>query len=271
MQYINTPFNFTGSKYRLLEQILPEFDYTKKYFCDIFAGGGSVYTNIVDKYEKILINDIIEDLIGIHKGLIESDIIVEKTKSLCVSKENQDAYLKLRRNYNNNKSPEGLYALMLCCTNNMMRFNKSFEFNQSFGKRTFSDSTQKKIDEFTNHIRPYKDKIIFISKHFNEIKINKPSMVYLDPPYMETEAGYNSYFNIDDNVKLYNYCKELDKNGSSFMLSGVLGEHKNGKRSKLIDDLISDGYNYKVLNFDYEKVARNKNSKNSKEVIIKNY
>ena len=31
---------------------------------------------------------------------------------------------------------------------------------------------------------------------------------------------------------------------------------------KLIDDLISDGYKYKILDHDYEKVARNKNSKN---------
>lgn len=26
---IETPFNYTGSKFKLLEQILPEFDYTK--------------------------------------------------------------------------------------------------------------------------------------------------------------------------------------------------------------------------------------------------
>ena len=41
---IETPFNYTGSKFKLLEQILPEFDYTKPYFVDLFMGGGSVYT-----------------------------------------------------------------------------------------------------------------------------------------------------------------------------------------------------------------------------------
>jgi len=55
------------------------------------------------------------------------------------------------------------------------------------------------------------------------------------------------------------------------MMSGVLGEHKKGKRSKLIDDLIADGYEYKILDFDYEVVARKKNYKKSQEVIIKNY
>ena len=50
---IETPFNYTGSKFKLLEQILPEFDYNKPYFIDLFMGGGSVYTNVVDKYEKL--------------------------------------------------------------------------------------------------------------------------------------------------------------------------------------------------------------------------
>ena len=44
MKYINTPFNYTGSKIKLLDQILPEMDYTKKYFVDLFTGGGvSIY------------------------------------------------------------------------------------------------------------------------------------------------------------------------------------------------------------------------------------
>jgi site-specific DNA-adenine methylase len=44
---IETPMNYTGSKFKLLEQLLPEFDYTKPYFIDLFTGGGSVYTNMI--------------------------------------------------------------------------------------------------------------------------------------------------------------------------------------------------------------------------------
>src|ERR1039457_7576854 len=129
---IETPFNYTGSKFKLLDQILPEFDYSKPYFVDLFAGGGSVYTNVIDKYQRLIVNDIIKDLIGIHKGLIESDEIVEKTKLLCLSKDDQQGFLKLRESFNSDKSPEKLWALMLCCTSNMMRFNKSHLFNQTF-------------------------------------------------------------------------------------------------------------------------------------------
>jgi hypothetical protein len=55
------------------------------------------------------------------------------------------------------------------------------------------------------------------------------------------------------------------------MLSGVKGKHKNGKESWLINQLISDGFHFEELECDYEKVARIKNNKDSKEVIIRNY
>ena len=32
--YIETPFNYTGSKHRILDQILPLFDYSKRNFVD---------------------------------------------------------------------------------------------------------------------------------------------------------------------------------------------------------------------------------------------
>ena len=125
MEYINTPLNYTGSKFKLLEQILPKLDYTKNYFVDLFAGGGSIYTNVVEKYDKILVNDIISDLIGIHKNLTNNNIeFIETVKLLAPNKENQEEYLELRKSYNLEKTPEKLYALMLSCTNNMMRFNK---------------------------------------------------------------------------------------------------------------------------------------------------
>lgn len=36
--YIDSVMNYTGSKYKLLDQILPNFDYSKRYFIDMFAG-----------------------------------------------------------------------------------------------------------------------------------------------------------------------------------------------------------------------------------------
>ena len=279
--YINTPFSYTGSKYKLLEQILPEMDYTKDYFIDLFCGGGSIYTNVVDKYIKVLANDIISDLIGIHKGLLESDDIIKKTKMLCPNKENQDDYIKLREDYNKNKTPEGLWALMLCCNSNLMRFNKSGDFNQTWGNRSWNNSTEKKVIEFTEHIRKYKDKIVFSNKNFNDIKILKPSFIYADPPYgycedtngnisknQISEAGYNVVYQQEMDIQLHDYLLNLSKDGSTFMISGLL-EHNN-KKSWLLNQLIRDGFRYKELNFDYDKISKN-GKKTSVEIIVMNY
>lgn len=282
MNYIETPFNYTGSKFKLLEQLLPEFDYTKPYFIDVFAGGGSIYTNIVDKYDKIIVNDVIEDLVGIHKELILGDEIIQLTKGLCPGKKNTEGYAELRNSYNEQKSPEKLWALMLSCTNNMMRFSLKFNFNQTYGDRGWSDNTQRKVDAFTNHIRPYKNNIKFTSKSFDMIDISSEKiMFYCDPPYGRiknddgtigkkqiSEAGYNCYWKQEDDVKLYEYLKMIDKIGSSFMVSGVLSH--DGKTCWMLDKLIQDGYRYKVLEYDYNKVSR-KGDKETTEIIIMNY
>jgi len=279
---IETCFNYTGSKFKLLEQLLPEFDYTKPYFVDLFTGGGSVYTNVLDKYEKIIANDIIKDLIGIHQSLLNSDDIISETKSICPSKGNPDIFAILREDYNLNPTPAKLWALMLSSTNNMVRFNQKFKYNQSYGDRGWNPNTDKKVEIFTNHIRKYKDKILFKSVPFNEIKISSDKiMFYADPPYGRiknedgtigkkqiSEAGYNAFWKEDDDIKLYNYLKSIDDSGSSFMVSGVLNH--DSKTCWMLDKLIEDGYRYKELQFDYNKVSR-KGNKVTKEVIIMNY
>lgn len=281
-KYVEGVMNYTGAKFKLLEQILPEFDYTKPYFIDLFSGGGSVYANILDKYDKIIVNDIIKDLVGIHEGLMNSDDIIELTKNVCPSKEDSLAFGKLREDYNDNPEPYKLWALMLSSTNNMMRFNKKFKYNQTWGKRSYNPNTEKKVIAYKEHIRQYKDKVRYISKSFNEIKIYKNTLYYIDPPYgyvkrsdgeigkkQISEAGYNSFYYQKDDIDLYNYCHEINKAGSSFVISGVL-EH-GGETSWLLSKLISDGFNYKELVFNYEKVSKSSSNKRTKEIIIKNF
>lgn len=278
---IETPFNFTGSKYKLLNQILPEIDYTKPNFYDVFCGGGSIYTNVVNKFDSIYINDVIIDLIGIHRGLIEGDDIINQTKLICPDKTNEIEFISLREDYNNKPSPEKLWALMLSCTSNMMRFNQKFKFNQTFGKRTWNSNTEKKVDEFKTHIRKFSNKINFNSVPFYEIEILPDTMYYLDPPYGRvkkedgtigskqiSEAGYNAFWKEDDDRKLYDFIHKINDIGSSFMVSGVL--HHNGLTCWMLDKLIKDNFYHKSLKFDYNKVSRI-GDKETVEVIIKNY
>jgi DNA adenine methylase Dam len=268
MSYINPPLNFTGSKYKLLDQILPKMDYSKNNFIDIFTGGGSVYTNVLDKYETIFINDVITDLVKIHRSLAKTpQSIIDSAKSLSMCKDDKEKYLKLREDYNNNPSPDKLWALMLSCNSNLMRFNKSFKFNQTWGKRQWNDNTTKKTESYVEHLSLYKDKIKYMSKSFIDVPIREGFMYYLDPPYINSEAGYNSYWSSELEQKLYDYIIDIDKIGSSFMLSGVLTH--DGVQSELLTKLSKD-YICIELNYNYDKISK-KGKKETKEVIIINY
>ena len=52
----------------------------------------------------------------------------------------------------------------------------------------------------------------------NEVEAD---IFYLDPPYMITEAGYNSYWSMDDEHMLYYFLDMLDNNGVRFLMSNV--------------------------------------------------
>jgi len=270
--HINTPFNYTGSKFKLLSQIIPTFDDTKSTFVDLFTGSFVVSTNVVEIYDNILSNDLLSDLIKIHEKLISNPYeIIEKVKNYSIGcKQNKEKFLELRNSYNLDKTPEKLWALMLSCTNNMMRFNKDLNFNQTWGNREYNESTENKINIFIEHIKNYKHKIKFSSVCFNDFEKNKDYFYYIDPPYINTEAEYNALWNKTLEYKLYDYILELDEIGASFAISGVLGEHTKNKKSEILYKLIDDGFNYRILNCNYNKVAKIKNKK-SEEVLIFNY
>lgn len=280
--FIEPPFNYSGSKYKILDQIIPLMDFNKKTFVDLFSGGGSVYTNVVTEFDKVIVNDIIKDLVLVQKHLLLTDTTVDIVKGFCVEKDDKDGYNNLREDYNSNPTPEKLFALMLCCTNNMMRFNKSFKFNQTFGKRTYNIRTNSKINKYVKQVRPHIGKIIFNHKHFTEVPIILNTMYYIDPPYgyvmnddgdiknnQISEAGYNCYYEQKDDQLLYDYVHRINKVGSSFLMSGLL-EH-NGQKSWLLNKLIGDGFNWKEIDLNYSKVSRIKEDKKSKEIVVYNY
>ena len=268
-KFIASPFNYTGSKYKLLPQIKEKFP-KEQTLIDLFAGGGSVFINS-QEYSKIIANDCINPLIQFYKWLqnnswetVIQTIYDRDIKNSC-HEYSHNEYLKLRERFNEKNDFIDFFILVCSCTNNMMRFNKKLEFNQTFGKRSFNSNTEKKLKEYHN-VLFQNDKIQFISDNFINIVPDKNSFVYLDPPYLITEAGYNAYWSKTLEESLYQYIDELNDNGIKFMLSNV-SEHK-GKKNPNMNKIKK--YNIVEVNYDYNKVSRNGESK-SKEIIIMNY
>jgi len=189
---VQPPFNYTGSKYRLLPQLMPLFDYSRPALVDLCAGGGSVWCNLVPYFEHVIANDIIRDLIGAQQALMDGDAIACETRALCVAKEDKAGYHRLRDNYNATPSAAKYFALTLCCNNNMARFNASFRFNQTFGRRTWNSSTTEKVSRYTAHIRPYRSRVHFLPSDFARVAIPHSSMVYVDPPYSNSPRNTGS-------------------------------------------------------------------------------
>lgn len=276
--YINAPFVYIGSKYKLLPQLIPIFDKSKRNFIDLFAGGGSIYANVVDIYDGIWVNDKVMDLIEIHQCLVNNgQSFIESVKANCWDKDDAEGYRILRDSYNGVPSPDKLYALILCCTNNMMRFNKSGKFNQTWGRRSFNNSTQKKIDRFLSHITKYKDKLHFTSLDFEHVaaKDLPRTMIYADCPYNSNggnnHAGYNTSWNDSDDIRLFNYLIKAHGAGASFALSNVYSEDAR-LNAPLVNKLIETNlFEVIKLNGDYKKVARDKTKKQLTEIVIRNY
>ena len=67
---ISCPFNYTGGKFKLLEQLQPLFD-EKEVFLDLFAGGGNVGIN--SSSSKVIFNDMNENLIDLIEFIKDTD------------------------------------------------------------------------------------------------------------------------------------------------------------------------------------------------------
>lgn len=267
-EFVKPPFNFTGCKFKLLPQIAPLFDYQKEILVDLFTGGGSIWCNLAPYYRQVIANDIIQDLVGIQEALLEGDEIIAATRQLCVAKEDKAGYHRRRDEYNANPTPAGLWALCLTCNNNCMRFNRAKRFNQTFGWRSWNDSTTEKVGRYVHHIRPLKSRVAHRRGDFAWLPIPPNSMVYVDPPYSNTEAGYNSYWAKHDDQRLFEHLLRLDDQGHSLAVSGVLTH--NGKESPLLNQLLATGWQrHDVLN-DYNVVSK-VGKKETKEVLLTNY
>ena len=260
-----SPLNYTGSKYRLMPVLSQHIPSDIDEIYDLFCGGGSFFINCFFK-GKIHVNDIIKELVEFYVFLQNNkwlDVLdaIQKRKI----NRNQTEYLLLRDRFNKGRNPIDLYLLCCSCTNNMMRFNKSLYFNQTWGNRTFNKSIENKLYDY--HKRIYNNKnLIFTNKCFSNIVVKNKAFVYLDPPYTITEAGYNCYWSKKLELQLYDYIDDLNKNGIKFLMSNVLS-HKD-KQNPHYNRMKK--YNVVEIKFDYNKVSRSGKS-NSQEVIVKNY
>lgn len=277
-KYIKSPLNYTGGKYKLLNQILPLFPEDINTFVDLFTGGCNVAINV--NANRIIANDLCSEVIsvyeGIQNGTTEENIrmIEETINEYSLSKENKEGYLELRSYYNEgNKEWYVLYTLIAYAFNNQIRFNKKGEFNIPFGKdrSDFNPALKQKFRDFSDAI--HNKNIKFTNYDFRKLSVDKlkeNDFVYLDPPYLITDATYNMGWNEEAEKDLLSLCDRLNEKGIKFAISNVL-EH-NGSKNEILTEW-SKKYNINYLNYNYSNCNYHKkdNGHKSVEVLITNY
>lgn len=281
--FIKSPLNYIGGKYKLLKQIIPVFPNNISVFLDLFSGGFNVGANV--NASKIIANDINKYIIELYNFLKLVDIfklindIEALIKKYSLSKTNSDGYYALRKDYNLNKSPLLLFVLTCYSFNHQIRYNNNFEFNNPFGKNRseYNSNIQKNLIKFVNRIQS--QNVDFICQDFTQIDLNildTNSLVYCDPPYLISNGSYNDgtrgFGNWTDiqEKKLFKFLDTLNSNNIRFVLSNVL-VHK-GMKNELLEKwamryntiIIDSNYN----NSNYQSTAKNHDTT---EVLITNY
>lgn len=300
---MKSPINYTGNKYRLLEEIKKRSPHKIKKMLDLFCGSGTVGLNFETEETFFVDNNIylinllkylneisFEKLIlKIEKLIYKYNLTNSYKSKISYSKsefkeKNQNGYLKLRKHYNllinknTSKANTMLFLLLLYSFNGNMRFNKKEEFNMPLGKTDLNKTTIKKLKIFFEETK--EKKLNYLCEDFCDEKvkeiIKKVDFIYIDPPYLITTAVYNETNNWNEEkekklLRLIDYIISIKK---PFILSNVI--KKAGKENIILKKWLQknvEKVNLDYINFSYGNAHYQKKDKSNSEieVMIYNY
>lgn len=302
--YVSSPLNYTGGKFRILDQLLPEFPKDISKCFDLFCGGCNVGINV--KAKRTIFTDSCPQLIALFSTMkkMSADEFEDSAKQLiarfglsdtdtygyehygCESssglgRHNKDAYARLRDYYAS--LPDGaadksiaLYVLIVFGFNNQIRFNEKGAYNLPVGKRDFNSKMKLKLRRFINRL--HEGNFEFACSDFRSLdvtSIGEDDFVYADPPYLVTTASYNENggWTENDESDLLAQLDRIHATGCRFALSNVT--QSKGKENRLLIDWIErNRQRYRVIeisrNYSNANYQR-KDSGASREILVVNY
>lgn len=289
-----SPINYLGNKSRIVRQLLPYIPHDTSTIHEIFCGSAvfslssqinDIYLNDIDHHTIDLIKyfaaNTAEEIIQTTDELIsrygltntfysgKSQYIEQKHEGL--SRYNKEAFNKLKSDYNHDNDISKLFVLIIYGFNHFIRFNSKGEFNVPVGKTDYVESLRIRTKEYCEAIQ--NKNLVITNCDFREASLytaaEESALFYFDPPYLITQAPYNSFWNTHDESDLLDLLDELNHKGYRFLLSNVV--ESNGKTNSLLIKWMRK-YNIhpiqrRYLNSNYQK----KNLSDAQELIIFNY
>ena len=248
----------------ILSRYLPKNISEIKKYAEPMVGGGALFFNILSRYnfEQLYISDINAELINSYKVIKDNveDLIIklnDMQKVFLSLAENgrKDFYYKIRNDFNNtellektavDKAAQFIF-LNKTCFNGLYRVNRKGQFNVPMG--AYKNPTICDEENLRNISKLLKNVVIVCGDYtLSKTFIDKETFVYLDPPYrpISETSGFTSYnseiFNDNEQIRLSEFIKEIDKKGAKIILSNSDPKNVNAE-DNFFDDLYKD---YKI-------------------------
>ncbi|MCK9255039.1 MAG: DNA adenine methylase [Bacteroidales bacterium] len=216
-------------------------------YIEPFVGGGAILFWILQNYPNItnaIINDINPDLTTAYKTIKERPAeLVDALQTiqdeyLLLNEENRKEYYLNKRKIFNTKTLNSIdntsafIFLNRTCFNGLYRVNSKGEFNVPFGRYKNPKICDKATIFADSKIL---EKVEILTGDFEQTLkyADKNSLFYLDPPYkpLSSTSSFNAYakegFNDNEQIRLKNFCDELNQLGHNFILSNSDVKSKN--------------------------------------------
>ncbi len=296
---VRSPLFYVGDKYKLIQEIKSYFPKEINCLIEPFVGGGSVFMNVPAK--KYLLNDINTEVIALHELLcsyahqgqelfdklfeliqyyglscsLKEDIIPtslkEQYKKTYYAKFNKEAYLHLRKDFNQERRKDyiKLYLLLVYGFNHMIRFNAKGLFNLPVGNVDFNKNVEQALLDYfqivgRSNINLSKQDYRFF---LDSLDLSNKDFIYCDPPYLITQSEYNKIWTSSEEIDLLKTLDHLDRKGVKFAISNVT--HYKGNSN---DIFIEWSKQYTSHNIKSNYISYHDNSiKSFREVLVINY
>ena len=260
------PFvKWVGGKRSLSKAISVRMPTSFNDYYEPFLGGGAIFFKL--QPNRAFISDLNLDLIITYKVVRDKPLGLIKLLSEHKAKHCKDYYYAIRQN-SNSSNPVEIAARFIylnkTCFNGLHRVNSKGEFNVPIGSYSNPNILdEENIIACSNALKKAEIKY----QDFRDITPKAKDFVYFDPPYQPIKHdSFTSYTKSDfkelEQIKLFEKCIELDRQGVYFLLSN--------SDSEFIKKL------YRYFKIDIVSAPRTINCKadsrqGASEVLIRNY